>query len=107
MSDTSEQILEAVLRQVRVPCIIDADGLNLLTRHNPDAGTDFLPLPRIGEDCILHGQNCIGNKGDADASAAPVIGKNVDIGVGASVIGDIFIADDVKIGAGAGCDTGA
>lgn len=33
MSDTSEQILEAVLRQVRVPCIIDADGLNLLSRH--------------------------------------------------------------------------
>ena len=33
MSDTSEQILEAVLRQVRVPCIIDADGLNILSRH--------------------------------------------------------------------------
>ena len=56
---------------------------------------------KIGENCTLHGQNCIGNKGTADASAAPVIGNNVDIGVGASIIGDIFIADDVKIGAGA------
>ena len=33
--------------------------------------------------------------------AAPVIGNNVDIGVGAKIIGDITIADDVKIGAGA------
>ena len=33
MSDISEKILETVLRQVRVPCIIDADGLNLLSRR--------------------------------------------------------------------------
>ncbi len=54
---------------------------------------------RIGENCRLHGQNCIGNNGLT--KSAPIIGKNVDIGVGAKVIGDIFIADNVKIGAGA------
>ena len=31
--DVSEQILETALQQVRVPCIIDADGLNLLSSH--------------------------------------------------------------------------
>ena len=54
---------------------------------------------RIGENCTFHGQACIGN--DGSSVAAPVIGNNVDIGVGAKIIGDITIADDVKIGAGA------
>ncbi len=54
---------------------------------------------KIGEDCTFHGQACIGN--DGSSTAAPVIGNNVDIGVGAKIIGDITIADNVKIGAGA------
>ena len=54
---------------------------------------------RIGENCTFHGQACIGN--DGSSVAAPVIGNNVDIGVGAKIIGDITIADDVTIGAGA------
>lgn len=32
---------------------------------------------------------------------APHIGNNVDIGVGAKILGGIEIADDIKIGAGA------
>ncbi|MGN0620223.1 MAG: hypothetical protein ACI4J7_14510 [Ruminiclostridium sp.] len=55
---------------------------------------------KIGKKCQLHGDNCIGNKG-VGAIKAPVIGNNVDIGVGAKIIGDIYIADDVKIGANA------
>lgn len=54
---------------------------------------------RIGENCRLHGNNCIGN--DGKSKAAPRIGNNVDIGVGAKIIGDIEIADDIIIGAGA------
>lgn len=54
---------------------------------------------RIGENCTFHGQACIGN--DGTGTAAPVIGNHVDIGVGAKIIGDITIADNVKIGAGA------
>jgi len=54
---------------------------------------------RIGENCTFHGQACIGN--DGSSVAAPMIGNNVDIGVGAKIIGDVTIADDVKIGAGA------
>lgn len=53
---------------------------------------------RVGEGCILHGDNCIGN--DGKSYACPVIGNNVDIGVGAKLIGDIVIADDIVIGAG-------
>ena len=54
---------------------------------------------KVGEDCVFHGQACIGN--DGQNPAAPVIGNRVDIGVGAKIIGDITIADDVRIGAGA------
>ena len=54
---------------------------------------------KIGDNCTFHGQACIGN--DGSSTAAPVIGNNVDIGVGAKIIGDITIADGVKIGAGA------
>lgn len=54
---------------------------------------------RIGKNCSLHGNNCIGNNGFT--TETPVIGNNVDIGFGASIIGNVTIADNVKIGAGA------
>ena len=54
---------------------------------------------RLGKNCKLHGNNCIGNNGFD--RAAPIIGNDVDIGVGAKIIGAITIADGVKIGAGA------
>lgn len=54
---------------------------------------------RLGTNCRLHGNNCIGN--DGKNSKAPVIGNNVELGFGAMVLGEVHIADDVKIGAGA------
>ena len=54
---------------------------------------------KIGENCTLHGGNCIGNNGKDNK--VPRIGNNVDIGYGAVVIGDIEIADNVTIGANA------
>lgn len=54
---------------------------------------------RLGEDCVLHGHVCIGN--DGAGTQAPVLGSRVDIGYGASLLGGITIADDVRIGAGA------
>lgn len=54
---------------------------------------------RIGENCILHGGNCIGNNGITNA--APQIGDNVDIGYGATLIGDILIPNNTTIGANA------
>ena len=55
---------------------------------------------KIGKNLELHGNNCIGNKGSKDKSA-PIIGDNVDIGFGASVLGQVKVASGVKIGAGA------
>lgn len=61
---------------------------------------------RIGRNLHLHGRNCIGNRGmtgvnDEKNWATPVIGDNVEFGMGATAIGGITIADDVTIGAGA------
>lgn len=57
------------------------------------------PAVRAGENCKLHGGNCIGNNGKTQE--VPQIGNNVDIGYGAVVIGNIMISDNVKIGANA------
>ena len=56
------------------------------------------PSAKVGENCVLHGMNCIGNKGNG-YDGAPVVGNNVEIGVGAIIIGDLIIADDCVIGA--------
>lgn len=53
----------------------------------------------VGENCTIHGQACIGSDGASDV--APVLGKNVDIGAGAKIIGGVTLADDIRIGAGA------
>ncbi len=53
----------------------------------------------VGENCRLHGNNCIGNNGLSED--VPHIGNNVDIGFGAVIIGGIQIADNVVIGANA------
>lgn len=55
---------------------------------------------RIGENCQLHGKNCIGNNG-SDVKSAPIIGSNCDLGVGASIIGSIEIGNNITVGAGA------
>lgn len=57
------------------------------------------PSVRVGENCKLHGNNCIGNNGIIDVS--PQIGNNVDIGFGAIIIGPITLANGITIGANA------
>lgn len=57
------------------------------------------PHIRAGENCSLHGNNCIGNTGFS--KEVPKIGNNVDIGFGAVVIGPVEIADNIKIGSNA------
>ena len=52
----------------------------------------------LGENVIFHGNNCIGNNGISDE--CPIIGNNVDIGYGATIFGNIKIADNIRIGAG-------
>ena len=54
---------------------------------------------RVGKNCRLYGNNCIGN--DGIHSECPVIGDNVRICVGAKIIGDVSIANNVIVAAGA------
>lgn len=54
---------------------------------------------KIGNNCVLHGGNVIGNRGHT--YKCPVIGNNVRLGAGSKVLGDVYIADGVQIGAGA------
>lgn len=53
----------------------------------------------IGENLHLYGENVIGNNGKT--SECPTIGNNVMMGAGAKVFGNVVIADDIRIGAGA------
>ncbi len=55
----------------------------------------------IGDNCVFHGNNTVGNKGIGNDSLRPNLGNNVDLGVGAIVIGGLDIADNCIIGAGA------
>lgn len=55
----------------------------------------------VGEGCVFHGNNVLGNKKTGEKAAVPKLGKNVDVGVGAIIIGDIEIADNCVVGAGA------
>lgn len=54
---------------------------------------------RIGKNSTLHGMNCIGNNGIT--TDAPIIGDNVDIGIGAKIIGKVKLVDNIKVGANA------
>lgn len=51
---------------------------------------------KIGNDCQFHGNNCVGV---GKYGKCPVIGDNVDIGVGANIVGDAFIPNGTIIGA--------
>lgn len=58
------------------------------------------PKAKIGANCVIHGNCCIGSDGGYP-DIPPVIGDNVDIGQGAQILGNITVANGVKIGAGA------
>ncbi len=54
---------------------------------------------RMGEYCYIAGNFCMGNTGPDTAS--PILGNGIQIGWGSCVIGDVKVANDVVIGAGA------
>lgn len=55
---------------------------------------------KVGKNAVLHGSNCIGNDGSS-GSKVPVIGDNLDMGIGAKIIGDLKLGNNVRIGANA------
>ena len=54
---------------------------------------------RVGENCELHGDNCLGNIGKGPE--CPTLGDNINVGVGAKILGGVYLADGIKIGANA------
>lgn len=56
---------------------------------------------KVGENCVFHGNNVVGNKRTGASNDIPKLGNNVDVGFGAMIIGNIEIADNCVIGAGA------
>lgn len=75
-------------------------GEGLIIHHNGSIVVNG--SSKVGKNCQLHGDNCIGNVGKSDSlTDCPQIGNNVEIGVGAKVLGGIIIADNIKIGANA------
>ena len=85
---------------VRLGFFIDAGcfGVGLKIYHYGSIIVN--PKSRIGRNCTIHGNCCIGSKGVLPDDS-PVIGDNVDIGQNAQILGGITIADGVRIGAGA------
>lgn len=71
-------------------------GENVIFHHS--ANIIINRRARVGAGCVFHGNCCIGVAHTGDEKA-PVLGQNVDIGYGAVILGDIYIADNITIGA--------
>jgi serine O-acetyltransferase len=54
----------------------------------------------IGDDVLLYQGVTLGGTGNMRGKRHPTVGSRVVVGTGASVLGDIRLGDDVKIGAG-------
>lgn len=78
-----------------IPCDVFGPGLSIV-HYGPIAVHNNA---RIGENCRVHEGVTIGATNGS--SGAPRLGRNVFIGSGAKIIGDITVADDVAIGANA------
>jgi serine acetyltransferase len=55
----------------------------------------------VGDDCILRQGVTLGNRSLDEPLAAPQLGKRVNIGAGAKILGGVLIGDDAQIGANA------
>jgi serine O-acetyltransferase len=54
----------------------------------------------IGDDVLLYQGVTLGGTGNVRGKRHPTLGNRVVVGTGASVLGDIRLGDDVKVGAG-------
>ena len=58
-SELAEKMLHELIRQVRIPCLCDADALNILARHPEwwnEVQTEMIITPHLGEMSRLTGQ---------------------------------------------------
>lgn len=58
-SELAEKMLHELIRQIRIPCLCDADALNILARHPEwwnEVQTEMIITPHLGEMSRLTGQ---------------------------------------------------
>jgi len=96
MVDLLYRFLSMWVLGVEIPWLTDI-GPRLRLPH--PHGIVLNAASRIGADVVMrHGVTVGGRRGSFDC---PVIGDRVDIGAGASMVGDISIGDDARVGIGA------
>jgi serine O-acetyltransferase len=93
----SSRRMNALGRKLGIECGENVFDEGLVIYHTQ--GNVINGNARVGKNCRLYGNNCIGN--DGIHSTCPVIGDNVRICVDAKVIGDVRIANHVVVAAGA------
>lgn len=81
------------------PDVQAGPGLTIYHCHN----VVLHPRARLGARCILRAGVCVGSSRTPGGveSAVPVLGDDVEVGVGALVIGPVTVGDRARIGAGA------
>ncbi|OQY01165.1 MAG: serine acetyltransferase [Desulfobacteraceae bacterium 4572_123] len=86
-----------ILTGIELPCEVKI-GENFKIEHFGDIIVSG--YARFGNGCIIRNGVTVGLQ-NIEHPAAPLIGNNVNIGVGAKLLGDITIGDNVDIGANA------
>jgi serine O-acetyltransferase len=86
-----------ILTGVELPCEVRI-GKNFRIDHH--SNIVISGYASFGDDCVIRNGVTVGLKNDTHP-AAPQIGNNVNIGVGAKILGDISIGNNVFIGANA------
>ena len=86
-----------ILTGIELPCEVEL-GRNFVIDHS--GGIVVSGYAKFGDNCRIRTGVVVG-LARVEEPGAPVIGNNVDIGVGAKVLGRIRIGNDVLIGANA------
>lgn len=92
----ADRKLNKTCEKVGVELTPNVIGKNIRICHD-----NVVLFGKVGESCTFHGNNVVGNKRTGASNEIPKIGKNVDVGFGAMIIGNVEIADNCIIGAGA------
>jgi serine O-acetyltransferase len=86
-----------IITGIEFPCEVEI-GRNFVIDHF--GGIVVSGYAKFGDNCRIRNGVCIG-LGRVSDPCAPVIGNNVDIGAGATLLGRITVGDNVLIGANA------
>jgi serine O-acetyltransferase len=89
--------LAQIVTGIEMPCEVDV-GRNFVIDHF--GGIIISGYAKFGDNCRIRNGVVIGLRRVEDKTA-PIIGSNVDIGVGAKILGPIRIGNNVFIGANA------